>query len=225
VATTGLAVGVVSSMFRSDSAQGLNFAIPIVYVRDLLRLLHEPMTLEQMRLTLGRYTTQTEHGSGPSLKETLSWLEEKLPLWGRTAFTLKTGAAVISMMLQSLPENFESCTVTLAEKATFRTISCPTCATDTTTDRYTVPLGSITDTHIERRNNASSAIETIIGGPEWRYELFLISESKEILAVTTYHTEFNQRSVRIIVDDEPAAKRIQDAFRHAADLCRKKEPF
>lgn len=36
VAASGLAIGVVSSIVRFDSAQGLNFAVPINYVRGML---------------------------------------------------------------------------------------------------------------------------------------------------------------------------------------------
>jgi S1-C subfamily serine protease len=40
----GQAIGVVS--FKLRSAEGLNFAIPVNYVRGLFNNLHEPMTLE-----------------------------------------------------------------------------------------------------------------------------------------------------------------------------------
>jgi S1-C subfamily serine protease len=45
----GQAIGVVS--FKLRSAEGLNFAIPINYVRGLLNNLHDPISLEQMRLS------------------------------------------------------------------------------------------------------------------------------------------------------------------------------
>jgi hypothetical protein len=55
VNASGLAVGVVSSILRADAAQGLNFAIPINYLRGLTDNLHDPMTLEQMREQPCRY--------------------------------------------------------------------------------------------------------------------------------------------------------------------------
>lgn len=74
----GQAIGVVS--FKLRSAEGLNFAIPINYVRGLLNNLHEPMSLEQMRRSLVGTTSAAENSGGPSLKETLDWLKEKIPL-------------------------------------------------------------------------------------------------------------------------------------------------
>jgi hypothetical protein len=46
----GQAIGVVS--FKLRSAEGLNFAVPINYIRGMLNTRHEPMSLEQMRGTL-----------------------------------------------------------------------------------------------------------------------------------------------------------------------------
>jgi S1-C subfamily serine protease len=57
----GQAIGVVS--FQLRSAQGLNFAIPINYVRGLLNALHEPMTLEQMRERADRTRSAHEQQS------------------------------------------------------------------------------------------------------------------------------------------------------------------
>jgi serine protease Do len=73
----GEAVGVVSLILRSS--QGLNFAVPINYVRGLLNNIHEPTTLEQTRRSLASTTLAVKQHSGPSLKETLDWLIEKLP--------------------------------------------------------------------------------------------------------------------------------------------------
>jgi S1-C subfamily serine protease len=70
----GQAIGVVS--FQLRSAEGLNFAIPINYVRGLMNTFHSPMTLEQMRKSL----SATSAVDVPSLRETLDWLKEKLAL-------------------------------------------------------------------------------------------------------------------------------------------------
>jgi S1-C subfamily serine protease len=63
----GQAVGVVS--FKLRSAEGLNFAIPINYVRELLNSLHEPMTFEQMRRSL-RVTPTTSKAPGTTKSKT-----------------------------------------------------------------------------------------------------------------------------------------------------------
>src|ERR1035441_5224803 len=74
----GQAIGVVS--FKMRSAEGLNFAIPINYVRGLLTHLHEPMTLDQMRLSLSASPAPDQDSVLPPLKETLDFLKEKIPL-------------------------------------------------------------------------------------------------------------------------------------------------
>jgi len=50
VNSKGHAIGVVS--FKLRSAEGLNFAIPINYVRGLLNNIDKPLTLHQMRRSL-----------------------------------------------------------------------------------------------------------------------------------------------------------------------------
>ena len=67
----GRAIGVVSSKLRS--AENLNFAIPINYVRGLMSALHGPITLGQMRQGLVGKSAEKQ-GDGASLKETLDWL-------------------------------------------------------------------------------------------------------------------------------------------------------
>lgn len=72
VTANGLAVGVVSSILRSDLAQGLNFAIPANYVRALLNSLHQPITLDDMRRGLAASV------SGLSIQDGLHWMKGKL---------------------------------------------------------------------------------------------------------------------------------------------------
>ena len=220
VAGNGLAIGVVSSILRSDSAQGLNFAIPINYVRGLLNNLHEPMNLEQMRRTLGTTTSQKQQNS-PPLGETLDWLKEKISIWGRSGWRDSLGEE----FLQSIPEKFDSCNVTLTEHFENNAVRFTT--------RYSVPLGSIIDSHIKHLRSAIAG--AFISGSEWHYELTLNTKLKEnsFLLTTVFGGDglpsppsvVVTDSVRIIFDDELTAKRVQDAFRHASDLCRKKEPF
>src|SRR5580658_5679664 len=50
VNSRGEAIGVVSFILRSS--QGLNFAVPINYLRGLLNSLHQPMSFDQMRHSL-----------------------------------------------------------------------------------------------------------------------------------------------------------------------------
>lgn len=220
VNSKGQAVGVVSSIVRSNSAQGLNFAIPVNYVRGLLHNLHEPMTLEQMERTL-RTTTSQGQQNGPPLVETLDWLKDKISTWGRTGWQDSLGADFD----ESIPEKFDSCNVTLTEHYENNTLKW--------TLKSTVPLGSIIDSQIKHVKSPIAGV--FVSGSEWHYELSLIAQLKEISTLLTTVVGSKElpsppsalltNSVRILFDDETAAKRVQDAFRHASDLCRKKEPF
>ena len=73
----GVVVGVVT--FQLRSSQGLNFAVLINYVRDLLNNLHELISLEQISKTI---TPRSAHNDSreTTLRETLEWLREKIPL-------------------------------------------------------------------------------------------------------------------------------------------------
>ena len=66
----GQAIGVVT--FQLRSAQGLNFAIPINYVRGLLNALHAPLTLEQMQRSLIATVSSPQPNGGPSLGESIT---------------------------------------------------------------------------------------------------------------------------------------------------------
>ncbi len=80
VNSKGQAIGVIS--FKVHGTEGLNVAIPINYVRGLLNNLHEPLPLADMRRSLVSRTSAVRENNGPSLKETLDWLKEKIPLAG-----------------------------------------------------------------------------------------------------------------------------------------------
>lgn len=73
----GQAIGVVSFILRSS--QGLNFAIPISCVRQLLNSLHESISLEQMRKNI-KTEPPRDQDVHVTLKETLDWLKQKIPL-------------------------------------------------------------------------------------------------------------------------------------------------
>jgi hypothetical protein len=230
----GQAIGVVS--FKLRSAEGLNFAVPINYVRGLLSNLHEPMTLEQMRTSTSA-TTSTEQGdSGPSLRETLDWLKEKVPLSGAHYVMSLSGflehmGPTKDVSYRTVPKQFESCTVVLDYTETtiwekFKDIP----VVDTT--RYTVPLAEVTKVwqfkHDVVLNNSWPRPEKITTFESWVVVLdttsnVILSEGHESLHNTT-KTE-NIKSAHIAFHDESVANRVVEAFRHATDLCRGKQPF
>jgi hypothetical protein len=231
----GVAVGVVS--FSLHSAQGLNFAIPINYVQAMLTNLHEPISIDQLRRHLAGAPSGPQQSGAPSLKETLDWLKEKLSLWGRIDHVERVENVSLgisysfSAFYQTLPGAFDSCTVTLTQR--WGTDVKPPLVLRS---RSTVPLGLIIDSRIDRERAAK--VGSVSQGSEWHYVLSLKTKLKDIPwelerekestasdSTPTPPSRVVADSVGIPFDDESLAKRVQEAFKHAADLCRSKEPF
>ena len=237
----GQAIGVVS--FKLRSAEGLNFAIPINYVRGLLNNLHEPMLLEQMPRSLVGTASAAEEGGGPSLKETLDWLKEKIPLGvvhyvesdnrfndgGRDRRTHS------SIAEQSAVWRSDSCTVVFGYVVTNTSVVNFGFPPSVATFRYTLPLGVLTGGVVIPAINRLYATGIFVSGERSGYRLQL-SGAKEISLATSLFSQSISgpitRSDSRVTDfavltfnDESLAQRVLQAFNHAAALCRKKEPF
>ena len=235
VAGNGLAVGVVSSIVRSDSAQGLNFAIPINYVRGMLDSLHEPITLEQMQKGLVN-TKAPQQGTGVSLKETLDWLKEKLPLSTANIVIDKAFPSFTPHYItqRTIPRHFESCTVSFDQPETHTEPRFPG-VRRVMMHRITVSLGELTDTSVVHLDDPK-----VLPDYPLRWAAFLRGTSqafhKESWTVFLNDGEVddNPKSViqsdtdstsSIFFKDESLAGRVAEAFKHAAELCKNKEPF
>jgi S1-C subfamily serine protease len=233
----GQAIGVVS--FKLRSAEGLNFAVPINYVSELLGNLHDPVTLERMRMGLGAKATP-QQGSGTSLNETLDWLKEKIPL-ATVQYVRLMGGWTESVNVQSKTWSFDSCTVEFGydQVLTPKSHSELNPYAFTITSRFTVPLGKLKLVSYGRAENTSSPapgslehIGTFISGEQWGIRLYLIGEemwmavtgSDPKIVPTSTGRPF-QVSLTFSDNDEPLVQRVEAAFKHAADLCRGKEAF
>lgn len=107
VNNTGQAVGVISFMLRSS--QGLNFAIPINYVRDLLNNLHAPVKLGQMPHKIN--TPPIGPGSirppvvkpdeQPSLSTTFDWLKQNVPLLSAASYVASVSDDAVDISVHS----------------------------------------------------------------------------------------------------------------------------
>jgi hypothetical protein len=229
VAGNGLAVGVVS--FILPSAQGLNFAVPINYIRGLLDNLHDPMTLRQMQQKLVSPKSAPQQGSGPSLKETLDWLKEKIPLsaghtvLASTPFSGPSGSKDITFKYTAT--QIEVCTVILdhTETTAYENLQGPPAVQ---TIRYTLPLGSVMNAYTFRDDSPLSL--AFYHFATW--SVVLETESNVILSEThepwyLIGTTKNESTKTFIMtfNEESIAMRVLEAFKHAADLCRGKEPF
>jgi S1-C subfamily serine protease len=230
VSNKGQAVGVVS--FKLRSAEGLNFAVPINYVRGLLEDLHKPLSLEQMRSGLSAAApamtpTTPPRESGPSLRETLDWLRQKIPLG-----TVQSGRSVeqdaLLITLESAVWAFDSCTVSFGSVLNIRTAM----YSGQKGTRYTLSLGSLTGSSVTRGEYYTYG--NFISGDKDGYRLTLTSKSKDI--ATTYWVapawanqnvpaNESRNNLLLVFRDEELARRAGTAFLHVADLCRKNEVF
>ena len=226
----GQAIGVVS--FKLRSAEGLNFAIPINYVRGLLNNLHEPISLEQMRRSLVGTTSAAETSGGPSLKETLDWLKEKLPL-GPVHYVVdprSNNGTTYSVTDQSTVWSFDSCTVVFGTVSTLTPNSQFRLVPIVSTARFTLPLGVLTGGTVGQAENPPNSWAPFVSGERWSYLLTLMA--KELISVALLSSGPGSTSdsnttnrVSLTFNDESLAQRVLEAFNHAAALCRKKEPF
>ncbi len=225
----GQAIGVVSFKFRSS--EGLNFALPVNYVSGLLNELHEPMSLDQMRTTLSVDLPVEPQDKGVSLKETLDWLKEKIPLAANHyVLTFPPGFDLFGdgskdVRHTTVPIRFESCTIVFDSTETNLWEKYPT-TPDVNTTRYTVPLGEFGDGRVFQGGPSvqgkSGRIDFWIVGIETKSKVIL-EESYQ--SVGNIKKTESRDSAILIFYEESIANRVLLALRHAAELCRGKEPF
>jgi hypothetical protein len=218
----GQTIGVIS--FQLRSAQGLNFAVPINYVRGLLNNLHEPITLEELRKHLFRTAPATQQGGGPSLKETLDWLKEKLPI-GVVQFSWLENGRTWNYVSRLKAWDLESCTITVGTEMTTGTNQYNP---PPGTTRYTIPLGSLIKGMIQKHNVLSAPNTQVVSGDSVEFRLSFFSSGNQIVMQVNSVSgskAVSQDYFNLPFNDESVARRVMDAFNHAAELCRKREPF
>jgi len=227
----GQVIGVVS--FKLSSSENLNFAIPINYVRGMMNNLQAPMTLRQMQESV---VSASQKGEGPSLKETLDWLKEKLPLgivhYVVTNCNPKTcvNGIPISIVDQATAWSLDSCSATFGDVLTMTTGA----TFSSVTQRYTTSLGLLSGHPVEQRENNRGPGYIFVSGEADGYYLFLTSKTNEIAlsrtapaeTIGTYVTSAQATNqITLIFNDRMLAERVLQAFDHAAELCRVREPF
>lgn len=243
----GQAIGVVSSKLRS--AENLNFAIPINYARGLMNVLHAPMTFEQMRgglaATLSGLTASII--SSPSLKETLDWLREQLPLAVVNLYYYSDGRPN-SVTTRALAWNLDSCVAVIDSetRSTHGKNDDAGVSTFIYKTRTTMPLGKIIEGRVDTSDQSSkfsffSKDFVFLSGDRQVYFVELLAGAAAFTSemsdtsTSTYRFYkpappaapyvFLRKAFNVSFSDEALAKRVLAAFLHAADLCRTKEPF
>jgi len=222
------AIGVVS--FKLRSAEGLNFAIPINYVRGLLNAVHIPITLEQMRSALLQSSPAgpSQSSSGPSFTETLGWLKQSIPLGVihvSYSFPDDIGDRTTKMRVW----NLDSCMATIGFEG--KTVWQKNPYRINTDARYTLALANISAGSVKKQDTLVRGKERFLDvtGDEWQYVVTLASGSKAIILVSVHNSEPAMTeavdALPLYFADESLAQRVLAAFLHAAELCRNKEPF
>jgi hypothetical protein len=187
------------------------------------------MSLEQMRRNLVGTASAAETSGGPSLKETLDWLKEKIPL-GIVHYVDASQGLALAITDQNTVWSFDSCTVVLGSVATMMDESHPDPVPGVITTRYTLPLGVLTGGVVQRTVNHLALPSKFVSGERWGYWLYLngaeeISFTKSLSGSQTLSDSYTTDSLCLIFNDESLAQRVLQAFNHAAALCRKQEPF
>jgi hypothetical protein len=143
---------------------------------------------------------------------------------------LKAVGGTKEVNLRTIPGQFESCTLSydFIEVDTWSDLPGRPMTTKT---RQTIPLGAITSADVKSSEIAltiGSDLKVVKTTTQWI--AYFNADSKVILHET--HEDVN-KSVKseslsfayLIYDDEAVAKRVVEAFKHAAGLCRQAEPF
>jgi hypothetical protein len=233
----GQAIGVVS--FKLRSMEGLNFGVPINYVRGLLNSMHEPVSLEQLQRSLASNASVVQQNSGPSLKETLDWLSGTIPLGAYNfefSYVLSNHRLTMKVNRHNAVWSVRGCTVQTGFVSDDAISELPTSDSHEMTAKYTVPLGMLNGWSVQRQDNTDVLTKyftdaTFVAGERWSYAVLLSSSSKNIYFVVAAADPRITGSVKSVdtlslnFNDESIAQRVATAFHHASDLCRDKEPF
>lgn len=240
VADNGTAVGVVSSIVRSESAQGLNFAIPINYVRELLNHLHAPVKLEEMprniiKAPIAPATPPApKQNRGPSLTETLNWLSsDEMRLPAITHYVASYGDTSEDVTLSLRIDAFENpytheCPISIFQDSryVFRDGVGPMDDNDSFSGKldYGITIQhdveSVPMTNERRGYMITIAAQTNVFTHQHSWDTFKVFSGK----TREVRTEPTNKAF-LVFGDESIALRVRDALVHAVDLCRKKEPF
>jgi hypothetical protein len=96
------------------------------------------------------------------------------------------------------------------------------------TTRWTVPLGAITSASVSLIQTLESSEPSDPKIETWGV---LLSATSKVILHETHEDAFNKTVTEnldyaaVHFSEESTAKRVSDAFKHAAELCRGKEPF
>ena len=229
--------------FKLSSSENLNFAVPINYVRGLLDNLQQPMTLEQLRARIGESETKSEQDNAePSLSETLEWLTEQIPL-GSSQYKTEWKGEKYSHTMTTKIRSMKSCTIALETDEVDRNET--TGSSTHLVVRYVVPLATINNGKVGELDHADSSLISKELDKLFGFQARTFLSGDRIVPFSTFYSSSDTilmewpvgngrsaanpstRTFFFSLDalDKQTAQRMLKAILHAADLCRKKEPF
>jgi hypothetical protein len=169
----------------------------------------------------------TTEQSAPSLKETLEWLKQTLPI-GSLGYIESHGGHTVYDKWDLTVWHLDSCTGVFGYISSYAVPDFSIASTTSFTVRYTVPLGILSQGSIVLVENPLARIQpdaTYVQGDKQLYQLLLSGTAKEIRVERDPGSASTGSGLTLFFTDEQLAQRVQKAFLHAADLCRKKEAF
>jgi hypothetical protein len=169
-------------------------------------------------------------GEGPTLRETLNWLREKIPLAISNLTVVKEDSSVkLAASRQGTVWSLDGCSSVIGETFTYM-ITWRNGSQRQTWKKaqFALPLGAIISGHVGPRNLVPSEYRFSVGQRQ-DYGVFLSVGSHEAV-YTISEPEVapeigSKNNFDIGFPDEAMAQRVLRAFLRAADLCRTKEPF
>jgi S1-C subfamily serine protease len=234
-------VGVVSFILRS--AQGLNFAVPINYVRDLMNNVHAPIKLGQMPPKVNtspaaasikpapiKPPPQTKSDE-PSLAKTFQWLHDNVPLLSAVRYvtTIAGDSVEISVQTEFFGDITNGkCRLSIDQEEYRRSRrDHPTADALHIENAFSVPLSGVSlGTDIQPVRYGDSDVDGYQISFESKTNIISHELPFQVGNNSTWRGWEPTNRALLILNDDSSAVRVYSALAHALDLCsRVKEPF
>ena len=122
---------------------------------------------------------------------------------------------------RTIPRSFESCTIVFDRIGVIVYEKFPD-VPKVSTERYTIPLGAVTKVEVIKNVLKEKYFDSWWLQLDAPSNVILLETQGFILPPDSTESVSH---ADIVFFEEAIAKRVQEAFTHAADLCRGKEPF
>ena len=209
----GSAIGVIS--FKLKSAEGLNFAIPIRYVRLLLGNLHEPITLDQFRKQVSASPRDRALGTA-ALTESLTAINGMLSETFVQETIRDEVLGQVDISYGSIPRSITSCDLVIDFATSMKAKGSPDLSPRVTIKHFSFRLGSLDKAVMITTEASPIPIFDVVFG-----------NASNVIAVETVDTykkgDIQKQMVNQIpfrFHDKSLAVKFLAVFKQAAESCR-----